>query len=299
MTTTAPHPRNTLNALSGGQFLYSTRTVIQTAYPKAYGHAQRKAHGANKPPQLMAHVIEIFTKPGMHVLDPMAGVGGTLIGSVICESGPRYCDGIEISQKWVDIYENIAVRGVSDLENGRLITYGNMFVGDSIALLQKWESRYDFIAFDPPYNIHLEQTMVGKSAGKYKDAHANRRTDYDMRSLETGDVANVATYTEYLNMMQQLFVQCYRVLREGRYMCFLVTNSYQDGTYNFTHVDLAREAQRAGFVPKGEIVWVPAGKLLRPYGYPYQWIPNMTHTTIVVMRKPISKRIKTGGKHSL
>src|SRR5579871_5284432 len=77
----APHPRNTLNDMSGARFLYFTKSVLSTAYPSIYGHHLRKKHGANKPPQIMALLIEFFTKSGMAVLDPFAGVGGTLIGA--------------------------------------------------------------------------------------------------------------------------------------------------------------------------------------------------------------------------
>ena len=48
----------------------------------------RKAHGANKPPRLMARLIEFFTRSGELVLDPFAGVGGTLLGAAIAR-GPR------------------------------------------------------------------------------------------------------------------------------------------------------------------------------------------------------------------
>ena len=54
-----------------------------TAYPWELGHALRKQHGANKPPRLMARLIEFFTKSGELVLDPFAGVGGTLLGAAI------------------------------------------------------------------------------------------------------------------------------------------------------------------------------------------------------------------------
>ena len=53
--------------------------------------AQRRVHGANKPPRLMARLIEFFTKPGELVLDPFAGVGGTLLGAAIAR-GPRRAD---------------------------------------------------------------------------------------------------------------------------------------------------------------------------------------------------------------
>ncbi len=73
--------RNTLNELTGAEWLYFTKSILITAYPSEYGHELRKAHGANKPPQLMAQLIEFFTKPQGRVLDPFAGVGGTLIGA--------------------------------------------------------------------------------------------------------------------------------------------------------------------------------------------------------------------------
>ena len=300
---TTVHPHNTLNALSGDKFLYATRTVLRTAYPHAYGHALRKQHGANKPPQLMAWLIDIFTQPGMWVLDPMAGVGGTLIGASLCETGPRNCVGIEIEQKWVDIYREVQ----NSLPPPETDCYLRMVEGDCLALFEEWrrirqlpqrsqEEHYDFVCFDPPYNIHLKQTMSGKKGTKYTDIHANRRTDYAMQTGHSGDIANVATYDEYLNRMEELFCGCYEILRDGRYCCFFVQNSYQHGRYYFTQADLAARAMRVGFVPKGEIIWEPAGKRLRPYGYPYAWVPNPVHTTIVVLQKPAQKETT---KHEL
>ena len=89
----APHPANDLNELPGEEWLYFTKSVLSTAYPSELGHAARKAHGANKPPRLMARLIEFFSKTGELVLDPFAGVGGTLLGAAIAR-GPRRALGI-------------------------------------------------------------------------------------------------------------------------------------------------------------------------------------------------------------
>ena len=102
----APHPDNTLNELSGEEWLYFTKSVLTTAYPSELGHAARKAHGANKPPRLMARLIEFFTRTGELVLDPFAGVGGTLLGAAIAR-GPRRAIGIELEPRWVAIYETV------------------------------------------------------------------------------------------------------------------------------------------------------------------------------------------------
>ena len=88
------HPNNTLNELTGDEWLYFTKSLLTTAYPSELGHARRKAHGANKPPRLMARLIEFFTKGDELVLDPFAGVGGTLLGAAICRT-PRRALGFE------------------------------------------------------------------------------------------------------------------------------------------------------------------------------------------------------------
>jgi hypothetical protein len=51
-------------------------------------------------------------------------------------------------------------------------------------------------------------------------------------------------------------------------------------------VDLAQRAKLHGFVPKGEIIWYQAGTRLRPYGYPFAYIPNIAHQYIVIFQKP-------------
>jgi DNA modification methylase len=157
-----------------------------------------------------------------------------------------------------------------------------MVCGDCRKILTGYpEGHFDFIATDPPYNIHFKRTMAN---GRYPQ-HRNRHTDYDMHSDNPDDFANLPSYRDYLQRMEELFRECYRVLKRGRYLALIVRNAYQNGEYIFTHVDLARRAKAAGFVPKGEIVWYQNGTRLRPYGYPYSYVPNIAHQFIVVLRK--------------
>ncbi|GCF06758.1 TRM11 family SAM-dependent methyltransferase [Dictyobacter arantiisoli] len=269
--------RNTLNELTGAEWLYFTKSIITTSYPSEYGHKLRKAHGANKPPQLMCQLIEFFTKPDGVVLDPFAGVGGTLIGASICKK-PRQALGIEINQKWVAIYQQILA------ENQDILQPQTLLHGDCLQIMQTLAPHsFDFIATDPPYNIHLAKTMVNP---RYAELYANRRSDYDMRSEDAADLANLASYEAYLDAMERVFAACYTLLKPQKYMVVIVRNAYQHGEYMFTHVDLARRAKLHGFVPKGEIIWYQSGTRLRPYGYPFAYIPNIAHQYIVVLQKP-------------
>ena len=295
----APHPGNTLNELSGEEWLYFTKSVWTTAYPSELGHAARRAHGANKPPRLMARLIEFFTKSGEVVLDPFAGVGGTLLGAAIAR-GPRRAIGFEIESRWADVYRSvvrdlgrerdglgplIADLGALDPGGPRSFDPGGLElrVGDALELLPTLPAAsIDFVATDPPYNIQLPITMSG---GPLAEAHANRRTDYAMVTGHPADLANSVDYETYLDRMEAVFGELRRVLRPRRYAVVIVRDAYQEGRYLFTGADLAGRGSRAGLVPKGDLVWYQAGTRLRPYGYPKSFVPNIAHQHILVLRR--------------
>jgi DNA modification methylase len=293
------HPGNTLNELTGEEWLYFTKSVWGTAYPSELGHSVRKQHGANKPPRLMAKLIEFFTTSGELVLDPFAGVGGTLLGAAIAR-GPRRAIGIEIEARWVQVYESL-VRDLAADRDGRgplLADIGpadpcgvrtfdasglSMILGDALAVLPDLEpDSVDFVATDPPYNVQLPITMAG---GKLAETHANRRTDYAMITEHEGDLANSADYATYLDRMETVFGLLARVLRPQHYAAVIVRDAYQQGRYIFTGSDLAERARRAGFTVKGDVIWYQAGTRLRPYGYPRSYVPNIAHQHILVLRR--------------
>ena len=294
-----PHPANTLNELPGEEWLYFTKSLLTTAYPSELGHAARKAHGANKPPRLMARLIEFFSRTGEIVLDPFAGVGGTLLGAAIAR-GPRRAIGIELDPRWAAVYRQV----VSDLASERdgmgpeLADLGTadpggrrgfdpsgleLRVGDALALLPGIDdASIDLVATDPPYNLQLPMTMAGGALAK---AHANRRTDYAMVTDSADDLANAADYPAFLERMETVFGELYRILRDGRYAVVIVRDAYQGGRYVFTGSDLAGRAAAVGFVPKGDLIWYQAGTRLRPYGYPRAFVPNIVHQHVLVLRK--------------
>jgi DNA modification methylase len=286
------HPDNALNELTGEEWLYFTKSLWTTAYPSELGHAARKVHGANKPPRLMAKLIEFFTKPGELVLDPFAGVGGTLLGASICRT-PRRALGFEIEPRWASVFDSVvadcagvelADLGSSDPGGPRSFdpSGARMVAGDAVALMADLEpGSVDFVATDPPYNPQLKLTMAG---GKLAEEFANRRTDYAMITSDPSDLANSATYPEFLDRMESVFAGLRRVLRERRYACVIVRDAYQDGSYRFTGSDLAARAERVGFVTKGDLIWYQAGTRLRPYGYPRGFVPNIVHQHILVLR---------------
>jgi DNA modification methylase len=294
-----PHPANTLNELPGEEWLYFTKSLLTTAYPSELGHAARKAHGANKPPRLMARIIEFFSRTGELVLDPFAGVGGTLLGAAIAR-GPRRAIGIELDARWASVFDDVvrdltaerdglgpdlADLGAADPGGPRTFDASRveLRVGDALALLPAIaDGSVDLVATDPPYNLQLPMTMAG---GLLAETHANRRTDYAMVSDSDRDLANAPDYGTFLDRMGAVFGQLERILRDGRYAVVIVRDAYQDGRYVFTGSDLAARASSVGLVPKGDLIWYQAGTRLRPYGYPHAFVPNIVHQHVLVLRK--------------
>lgn len=303
------HPANTLNELSGEEWLYFTKSVWTTAYPRELGHDRRRAHGANKPPRLMARLIEYFTRTGEVVLDPFAGVGGTLLGAAIAR-GPRRAIGIELDRRWSEIYEAVVRDALAERDGlgPELADLGpadpggersfdpsglELRVGDALSILPTIPSAtVDFVATDPPYNVQLPITMAG---GRLAETHANRRTDYAMVSADPADLANLGTYDAFLAAMGAVFSELARVLRPGRYASVIVRDAYQDGRYLFTAADLAGRASAAGLVPKGDLIWYQAGSRLRPYGYPNAFVPNIVHQHVLVFRRETRGGGRPGG----
>jgi len=292
------HPNNSLNELSGDEWLYFTKSLLTTAYPSELGHAARKSHGANKPPRLMARLIEFFTKGGELALDPFAGVGGTLLGAAICRT-PRRALGFEIEPRWAEVFEEVvaaasAERGglgpelkdLGDNDPGGPRTFDasgcRLQVGDATELIGGLDdASVDLVATDPPYNPQLKATMSG---GPLAERFTNRRTDYAMVTDDPADLANSASYGEYLDRMAGLMGELRRVLRPKRYAVIIVRDAYQDGRYRFVASDLAARAEPLGLIPKGDLIWYQAGTRLRPYGYPHAFVPNIVHQHILVLR---------------
>lgn len=266
------HPNNKLNNLSGDNWIFSTQSVMKTNYPKNYGFALRQQHGANKPPELMKELILFFTKKGSTVLDPFAGVGGTLLGASLCG---RKALGIEINQKWVSVYKKVCKD--ENIKQQEIIIGNCLKKMDNLINLKR---KFSLILTDPPYNINLDRTMC---RGDYPNR--NRHTDYKNFSKCFHDFSNCKTYEHYLNKMTLFIEKSFKLLLKTKHLIIITKNAYQNGRYILVNQDIAKIAQSRGFTLKGEIIWYQNGVRLRPYGYPFSYVPNIIHLNILILRK--------------
>jgi DNA modification methylase len=265
-----PDPRNSLNDLSNTEWMFFTRNVWITSYPNELGFELRKKQGGNKPPRLMKDLIEFFTKKGDKVLDPMCGVGGTLIG---CALAQRKGMGIELNKEWIDIYDQVCKEaGVKRFK---------VIAGDALETLESLpEASFDFVVIDPPYreNVQWDRTMCNET---YATRIANVPERY---STSEKDFGNILNYSQFLAKILLLSRKIKKILKKERYFAVFCKDEYQNGEFHEKSSSMAEIIRKAGFQWKGKITWYQAGAKLRPYGVPYSYVPNITDQKILVFK---------------
>jgi DNA modification methylase len=265
--------RNRLNELTGKEWVYWSKSVINRPYPPSLQHALRSRHGGQKPPELCADLIRLFTKAEGRVLDPFAGVGGTLLGASLCG---RSALGVELNPEWVRIYRRVCA--LEGLAEQRLIE------GDSRRVLPELAAEglhFDFLLTDVPY---WRMDKARRSTGAFKrvgEAQRPRRAS----KLQAFNDREPHGKEQWLEGLQAVFGAALGLLEPRAYLAVFIGDMYHDGRFHFLSAELAAALERLGLTLKADLIWYDVSKSLHVYGYQYEFIPSMIHQSILVFRK--------------
>ena len=279
--------RNNLNDLTGKDWLPETKSFF---YQKGLGanhpEAQiEKLHPAPYSFQDIGHLVRFFTKAGMRVLDPFGGVGST---AKACEVDGRVCTSIELSPKW----HELSIKRL-ETEVGEGASKHHQFInGDSCEVLKTLEDgSIDFVVTSPPYwgiLNKLDQKVIKNRVAN------NLETKY---SEDEKDLGNVESYEEFLDILvNKVFLECARTLKNGRYMALVVSDFRDKSEYISFHSDLIYRLNKAA-IPNGGILKLQGTKILLqnhksllPYGYPFAYVENIHHQYVLIFRKEGMKK---------
>ena len=256
-------PNNTLNDLTGAEWKFSTKSVINKPYPVNMQHKLRSQHGGQKPPQLCADLIQTFTKKGQRVLDPFGGVGGTLLGASLIG---RRATGVELDSRWIEIYKE-----VTTLEN---LQEQEFLQGDSREVLLKIEPKsFDFILTDVPY-WNIDKLAKTRS----KTAKASKLATFNDSDNQTKD--------QWLEEMEQVLTAAHACLKDGKYAAVFIGDMYRESRYHMLSASLAERLEATGnWTLKANLIWYDVSKMLHVYGYPAAFVPSMIHQNILILKK--------------
>jgi DNA modification methylase len=271
-------PRNQLNALSGKEWIQETSTVWRQ---KGLGADHPETHFERLHPapfsfQDVARLIRFFTKPGMLVLDPFAGVASSLKAAAL--EGRRGI-GIELSPKWADLGRERLATEVPDASRQEIWC---MDIRDALPRLTA--DSIDFIVTSPPYWSILNKrpdhkTLNGRVANGLQQNYSD----------DSKDLGNLESYDEFLLELSDIFSALAEKLARGKY-CAIVVSDFKHGDRFFPfHSDLYGRLNGRGLELHGVTVLHQPHKSLYPYGYPFAYVPNIHHQYILLFRRPRSK----------
>ncbi len=304
--------RNRINDLTGREWKYATKSVIAESYPPAVQHDLRSEHGGQKPPRLCAELIGRFSKAGDTVLDPFAGVGGTLLGASFCEhegTGLREAIGFERTGRWVTLYE-----AVLDRENDERRSRGepplarqDLRHGDCAELIDDVpDDSIDLLLTDVPYwdmdereqtrnEQRTRESSLGSFAGTATSAETPEEPSNDDPNGEpigdpnaddelTGDTPHQSK-AEWLADMATKFDRFAETLSPDGHAVVFIGDMYRAQSYEFLSADLARAIEsNTPLSLAATLIWYDPSKDLHVYGYPFSFVPSMVHQNILVFR---------------
>ena len=195
-------------------------------------------HPAKMFPELARRIVTEYSTPGQVVVDPLAGIGTTLVEAALLD---RRSIGIEVEPRWTAI-ARANLDHVLDDDHRDL---AEMRVGDARALgnvLGDLAGKVDLIVTSPPYGCdvgNMDKTRWGTGGGLCP----TRERNYSPDRANLGHARGAA----YLAAMAEVYRACFEVLRPGGLLVTVTKNARLSGRL----VDLAGNsvtlAREAGF----------------------------------------------------
>jgi len=268
------HPENRLNELTGKEWVKETASVwFQRGLGKTHPHTYyERQHPAPFPYLMVERLLGFFTKKGDKVLDPFCGVASTLKA---CALMGRRGVGIELVKKWVRLSQERLEKETTDHSEQELIE------GDARDVLKNFDMKsFDFVVTSPPYWQILNKPADHRVKEERLKENLDTRYSYD-----PNDLANIPDYNQFLSELQKVWRECHRVLKTGKYMSVVIGDFRHKSKYFAYHSDIIKTMEEVGFTLKGITIFIQNAKKLYPYGYPYEFVPNIHHQYIMIFKK--------------
>lgn len=250
-----------MNDLSGKEWLQNSfsiwRGISKTKEEKDFNHP------ASYPVELCEKLLRTFSKKGSNVIDPFNGIGSTLVA---CKNLGWYGTGIDLSKEYCEISKE----RIGDSESISIIN------GDSFRVIKKFEDEsFDLCLTSPPYWDILN---MRRSADKRETMTYSDMDD---------DIGNISDYDEFLDSLEVLFSDVYRILKHDSYCLINVMDIRKKSVFYPLHSDLAERMKKIGFIYDDLIIWDRQNDYnnMRPLGYPYRFRINKVHEYILIFLK--------------
>lgn len=196
--------------------VWATAQTSPAAQRRGRYVAESTAHPAKMLPAVAAHAIAHYTRPGDLVLDPMCGIGTTLVEAI---DARRRAVGIEYEPHWVDIARaNLAFARERGRDHEARVIGGDARQLETL-LPPDYVGQVALVVTSPPYGPSVHGQV---STGKESEDGKVRKHHYRYGSaLDRGNLANIGHH-RLLAGFTRILAACARVLRPGGYVAITV-----------------------------------------------------------------------------
>lgn len=233
-------------------------------------------HPAVFPLEIPHRLIRMFSFFGETVLDPFSGIGTTGKSAII--NGRRYL-GFEVNDDYLRLSEEklIEYAGINNIT----VKEGDISLINDTCLNMNYvpDNSIGVIVTSPPY---WNKADYG---------------DY------VGNIGGIGFYDDFLDHMEAVISNCYRVLIPGRKLCIVTANVNQNTKeYGLVTIpiatDLTKIAQQKGFSLINQIIWNKNGTggkwgssnsqrpIFGSYPYPPNFLFKNVNEYIIIVQKP-------------
>ena len=184
-------------------------------------------HPGKMLPELARRIVSEFSRPGDLVVDPMCGIGTTLVEGAALG---RRCVGVELEARWAALARlNITTVLGRPSRAGAEVRVGDARVLPDV--LTDIAGRVDLVAMSPPYACE-----VGNVVQRERSPGSTGLCDRDgLNYSTTRDNLGHARGARYVAEMTKVYEGCFAVLRPGGHLVVVTKNMRRDGRL----VDLA------------------------------------------------------------
>lgn len=265
-------PRNTLNDLTGKEWLLLTKSFWETESSLVDKGAYR--HPAPFMVEDVKKLISMYTKKGMIVLDPFVGSGTTLIAADMLE---RKGIGIDLNPKYKSLYDE-RMNGLELESNSEYL------VGDALKKVDEI-GMVDYVVTSPPYHNILRNNSKGTRNNNGKNYRMSARDGVEYYSEFENDLGNFEQYEDFLSALKEIMKKIYAHLNDKKYVSIIISDFTVNKKEICVQGDIVRIMTDVGYEFSGTTVLLQPVKPLYPFGYPYAYKINHHHQNIITFRK--------------
>jgi len=239
--------------------------TIQLEYTTVWSFPERGSWATHKSdyrgnfaPQIARNIIEMYSRKGDTVLDPMVGAGTTLIEAKLLA---RDAIGMDINPQAVELAK-AAIRFKHHPASRQ-----QTMVGDARDLSFLEDDSVDLVLTHPPYMNII----------KYSDGRI------------AGDLSNIGSLPKFCDEMEKIAGQLLRVLRPDKYCAILIGDTRKGRHYVPLAFHVMQRFLKVGFMLKEDII-----KVQHHCKMTERWRPKakqggfylIMHEHLFVFRKP-------------